>query len=162
MQKLFRKRRIRFRQNVNCSSQIYSENTKRDVSELPIYHVHGYLPRSGKATGTSEIVFSEDSYHSQFIDPFSWSNLIQLNKYSHNTCLFVGISLVDPNLRRLLDVSWRKNPEKNLNHFAIKKLPKFGKNNVIRDELAILLEEQDANALGINVMWVDDYNEIPV
>lgn len=89
------------------------------------------------------------------------SNLIQLNKLTQNTCLFVGVSLTDPNLRRLLDVAWRKNPEKTLSHYIIKRLPRFGDAEDVLDDLARLLEEQDANALGINVIWVDRYDEVP-
>lgn len=140
---------------------IYTEAIKHDPNELPVYHVHGYLPRTGKIPDETDIVFSEDAYHSQFIDPFSWSNLIQLNKLTQNTCLFVGVSLTDPNLRRLLDVAWRKNPDKTLSHYIIKKLPRFGDADDVLDDLARLLEEQDANALGINVIWVENYNEIP-
>lgn len=55
---------------------IHTEEVKFKPSELPIYHVHGYLPRRGKVSETSDIVFSEDAYHGQFLDPFSWSNLI--------------------------------------------------------------------------------------
>lgn len=140
---------------------IYTEAIRHSSDELPVYHVHGYLPRSGKVASESEIVFSEDAYHGQFIDPFSWSNLIQLNKLTHNTCLFVGISLTDPNLRRLLDVAWRKNPDKTLSHFVFKRRPKWGSKNDALDDLTTLLEEQDANALGLNVVWVDEYAEIP-
>lgn len=140
---------------------IYSEAIKHDPNELPIYHVHGFLPRFGDVSKETEIVFSEDAYHSQFIDPFSWSNLIQLNKLTQNTCLLVGISLTDPNLRRLLDVSWRKSPDKKIGHYVIKKLPDFDKSEPVLSDLAKLLEEQDANALGINVIWVKEYTEIP-
>jgi hypothetical protein len=59
----------------------------------------------------NQIVFSEDSYHDQFVDPFSWSNLTQLNKFTQNTCLFIGLSMTDPNLRRLLDVAVRRDGE---------------------------------------------------
>lgn len=139
---------------------IHTEGMRSKSSELPIYHVHGYLPRKGRITKDKDIVFSEDAYHSQFIDPFSWSNLIQLNKLSHNTCLFIGLSLTDPNLRRLLDVANRKNPNKSVNHFIIKKsiTPKNGKDRV--DDLAEFLEEQDANELGLNVIWVKDFKGI--
>lgn len=140
---------------------IYTEAIKHDPNELPVYHVHGYLPRMGKIPDETDIVFSEDAYHSQFIDPFSWSNLIQLTKLTQNTCLFVGVSLTDPNLRRLLDVAWRKNPDKTLSHYLLKKRPGFGNADDVLDDLARLLEEQDANALGINVIWVDDFDEIP-
>lgn len=140
---------------------IYTEAINHDSNELPVYHVHGYLPRTGKIPDETDIVFSEDAYHSQFIDPFSWSNLIQLNKLTQNTCLFVGISLTDPNLRRLLDVAWRKNPDKRLSHYIVKKRPRFGNNDDVLDDLARLLEEQDANALGMNVIWIDDFDEVP-
>ena len=74
---------------------------------MPIYHVHGFLPKSGEVDDAI-LVFSEQSYHSQFIDPYSWSNIIQLTTYLSNICLFIGLSLSDPNLRRLLDISYRK------------------------------------------------------
>ncbi|MDX5445901.1 MAG: TIR domain-containing protein [Zoogloeaceae bacterium] len=140
---------------------IYTEAIRHEPNELPIYHVHGYLPRTGRIPDETNIVFSEDAYHSQFVDPFSWSNLIQLNKLTQNTCLFVGLSLTDPNLRRLLDVAWRKNPDKTLSHYILKMRPRFGTKDDVLDDLATLLEEQDANALGINVIWVDKYEEIP-
>ncbi len=142
---------------------VHTEAVKHSSNELPIYHVHGYLPRTGRISDETALVFSEDAYHSQFIDAFSWSNLIQLNKLTQNTCLFVGVSLTDPNLRRLLDVAWRKNPDKTLGHYIIKKRPVFEKeiNPTATDDLALLLEEQDANTLGINVIWVNDFNEIP-
>jgi hypothetical protein len=139
---------------------IYSEAIQHDPSELPVYHVHGYLPRSGRIPADSEMVFSEDAYHSQFIDPFSWSNLIQLTKLTQSTCLFVGISLTDPNMRRLLDVAWRKNPDKKRGHYIIKRIP-FLSDGVL-DEVSKLLEEQDANALGLNVVWVKGWDEIPL
>jgi hypothetical protein len=142
------------------NAAIYTEAVKYQPSELPIYHVHGYLPRRGKVSETSDIVFSEDAYHGQFLDPFSWSNLIQLAKFSQNTCLFVGVSLTDPNLRRLLDVSWRKSTDKTQNHYIVKKFPDIdGPSETQR--LARLLEEQDANLLGLNVIWVRAYSEIP-
>ena len=139
---------------------IYTEAIKHRPRELPIYHVHGYLPRKGNVPEETEIVFSEDAYHGHFLDSFSWSNLIQLAKYSQNTCLFVGVSLTDPNLRRLLDVSWRKSPDKSRNHYIIRKLPEIGPDEKLNN-LARLLEEQDANLLGMNVVWVRAYEEIP-
>lgn len=138
---------------------IDNEGIRNSPTELPIYHVHGYLPRKGEISSHTNVVFSEDAYHTQFIEPFSWSNLIQLNKLSQNTCLFVGLSLTDPNLRRLLDVACRKDPSNSLNHFIIKKTPNIKGSEQI-DELMMFLEEQDANELGLNVLWVKDFDEI--
>lgn len=150
--------------NLSASSipnrPIFSEAIHHGSHELPIYHVHGYLPRVGRIPASMELVFSEDAYHNQFIDPFSWSNLIQLNKLTQNTCLFIGISLTDPNMRRLLDVAWRKNPDKERSHYIVKRLPRSSKEDVL-DEVSKLLEEQDANALGLNVVWIDEYADLP-
>ena len=140
---------------------ISSEGLRSSPVELPIYHVHGFLPRRGRIARDTEIVFSEDAYHTHFIDSFSWTNLIQLNKLSQNTCLFIGLSLTDPNLRRLLDVSNRKDPSNALNHYIIKKTPSFTNSTETIDTMTILLEEQDANELGLNVMWVEEFDEIP-
>jgi hypothetical protein len=139
---------------------IFSEAITHGPHELPIYHVHGYLPRTGRIPSDRDLVFSEDAYHSQFLDPFSWSNLVQLNKLTQSACLFVGISLIDPNMRRLLDVAWRKNPDKVLSHYIVKRIPRFSDGDVL-DEVSKLLEEQDANTLGLNVVWFDEYPEVP-
>lgn len=156
---------------------IFSEGQRPSLSELPIYHVHGFLPRQGTLDSAAEIVFSEDTYHSKFIDPFSWSNLIQLNQLQQNTCLFVGLGMTDPNLRRLLDVAMRKNPEKKLNHFIFRK--RYDTSDLARHmsklerlddsdkhacrlvRMAEILEERDCNNLGLNVIWVDKFEEIP-
>jgi hypothetical protein len=156
---------------------IYAEGQKANRSELPIYHVHGYLPHVGNIDETHAIVFSEDAYHTQFIDPFSWSNMVQLNHFGQTICLFVGLSMSDPNLRRLLDVAMRKNPERHANHYVFKKrndpdvlgskiahLELAGNDVETAHEFVVMseiLEEQDSLNLGLNTIWIDDYSEIP-
>jgi len=153
---------------------IFTEG-QRPGTELPIYHVHGFLPRAQTLTLDHSVVFAEDAYHDQFIDPFSWSNLIQLNHLSQYLCLLVGLSVTDPNLRRLLDVSMRKNPDGSRNHYVFKKT--YDVDEIKGDAQGIqgvneqaihdfvksseLLEEQDANNFGLNVIWINDYAEIP-
>jgi len=143
-----------------CYREVFSEDTRYGPGELPVYHVHGFLPREGEIPLSTEIIFSEDAYHDQFMDPFSWSNLIQLNKLSQNTCLMLGLSLSDPNIRRLLDVANRKKSHEQLDHYILKKKPIMPGSDKVVDELAFLLEEQDANELGLNVLWVDEFEQI--
>lgn len=149
---------------------IFSEGERFCDKQIPIYHPHGYLPRTKNLSSKNEIVFSEDAYHSQFIDPFSWSNLVQLNHLNNNTCLFVGISLTDPNMRRLLDVSIRKNGKGEKNHYIIKKHYKLedlypeieSENSKDIKVIPVIenIEEQDANNFGFNVIWINDFKEI--
>lgn len=136
---------------------IFDEGMIAKSKYIPIYHVHGYLPQEGDIK-TPNVVFSEEAYHTQFIDPYSWSNLVQLYKYMENTCLLLGLSITDPNLRRLLDISKRKNSSTQLRHYIIKKKPSVN-DDFIKTQM--LLEEQDANSLGLNVFWIDDFDEIP-
>lgn len=137
----------------HCS--IWKEGQIYGVDTLPIFHVHGFLPNQ-ETVDTPNLVFSEEAYHSQFIDPYSWANLVQLNTFSTNVCLFVGLSLSDPNLRRLLDISWRRN-QRCKHYIIMKKLPQTSRT----DEIVTMLFEQDANSLGLNVIWCNDYSEIP-
>lgn len=136
---------------------IFSEGSRSDSTELPIFHVHGYLPKSGKLNKNNQIVFSEDSYHDQFVDPFSWSNLTQLNKFTQNTCLFVGLSMTDPNLRRLLDVAIRRDGDTGARHYAVLKRNSDSSKNRMMESL----REQDAASLGVSILWVDEFEDIP-
>lgn len=146
-----------FKKSSIVHKPIHSEGSRCGASELPIFHVHGYLPKQGKLDKNSKIVFSEDSYHDQFVDPFSWSNLTQLNKFTQNTCLFVGLSMTDPNLRRLLDVAKRRDGKGDNRHFVVlKRNPNSSRNRMMES-----LREQDAASLGISILWVEEYDEIP-
>jgi hypothetical protein len=135
-----------------CS--IWKEGQIAEAEKLPIYHVHGYLPMRG-ALDNPNLVFGEESYHTQYADPFAWSNLIQLITFSSNICLFVGLSLNDPNIRRLLDYSQRKNPSKR--HFIFYKA--LSQNDT--DKTANRLIENDAQNLGLSVIWINHYEQIP-
>lgn len=135
---------------------IWKEGQIYGMDALPIFHVHGFLPNQ-REIDSPNLVFSEEAYHSQFIDPYSWSNLIQLNTFSANICLFVGLSLSDPNLRRLLDISWRRN-QRCKHYIIMRKAPQKNRTN----EIATMLFEQDANSLGLNVIWCSDFSEIPI
>ena len=75
-----------------------------------------------------------------------------------NTCLLIGLSITDPNLRRLLDISKRKDESGIAKHYIIKKKPN-GSSDFIKTQM--LLEEQDSISLGLNVFWINDYDEIP-
>lgn len=144
---------------------IYNKDQRNTERKLTIYHVHGYLPY-GIDGVKSEIIFSEEDYHRVYNDPFNWSNIVQVNCFRENVCLFIGCSLTDPNIRRLLDSSMCRN---NM-HYAImlrNSLPKkiddvnddIWKSYVIVDKQ---LTEQFYSSIGIKIIWVDDYSEIPI
>lgn len=159
---------------------IFAEGTFEAQDELAVYHVHGFLPEdrakyplAGK--DSEGLVFSEEGYHRLVNDPYSWTNLVQLKLLRDMTCLMVGLSLVDPNLRRLLEVSARKNAS--YYHYAI--LPRLGIDRFTRNKdgeqiikarpsvverfLSIHHQTQESlfGELGVKIIWIEGFDEIP-
>ena len=94
------------KQGVDCVSIYNSAGfAAYDGSRIPVYHVHGYLPQSAEPDLDQELVLSEQQYNQLMTDPEStdWRNHIQRELFASSACLFLGISLDDPNTRRLLD-----------------------------------------------------------
>ena len=150
--------------NVSVNS-IFDSNGCTNNSELSIFHVHGYLPKRFDEETSHELIFSEEDYHRVYRDAYCWSNLVQLNYLREKTCLFIGCSLTDPNLRRLLDVASRSNEKPR--HFALLRRPKIEKT----EELSIFdietyvkidmsIKERCFSMMGINIIWIDDFKEI--
>ena len=146
---------------------VYTEGVIPENDEIGVYHVHGFLPRKSDAYENltkSLLVFSEEGYHKLMLEPYNWANMIQLNYLTSNTCLFIGLSMTDPNLRRLLDIAAQKTIDEKCKHFAILKRFKIEseEENVRKfEQVNDELQESFYRDLGVNVIWVDEYSEIP-
>lgn len=136
--------------------------------DLNIFHVHGLLPHNlSNFNQELDLVFSEEEYHHVYNKPYSWSNLVQINSFRDKTCVFIGSSLSDPNLRRLLDISSRKG--ENPRHFAFMARPSIITDSVSMNQTALRLYREILenlnntyySTLGLNIIWVDDVEEIP-
>lgn len=163
------------RDGVTCVPVYAEEAPDLDETALPVYHVHGFLPRDSSlypARGESDIVFSEEEFQRLFLDPYCWSNLTQLQLLRESTCLFVGQSMTDPNLRRLLGIAARSAGHPR--HYAILKREQLdlpgrvdGKEHDVRAVIVerVLqshygLQEASLAELGVSVIWIDDFSEI--
>lgn len=168
---------------------IYAPGMNPKPNSLPIYHVHGYLPEKVSLSLKNKITLSEDIYHQQYSDIYGWSNLVQLNKFNEKNCLFIGTSLTDPNLRRLLDISTNLRGSKKNSHYYFKRkhnpsdvkeklqqllnqhqelIDEKAKARLDLDESVSYLiniiedfEIKDAKSFGADIIWVTDYSEIP-
>lgn len=154
--------------------------------QLPIYHVHGYLQQKGKLTEQNQITFGESIYHKQYIDIYSWNNIVQINKFRDSNCVFIGSSLTDPNIRRLLDIAKKQKGEKEENHFIFKmrhkkESVKIRLRNLLKENQKLLnektldfddtvkfliniierFEESDTSSFGVRTIWIDEWSEIP-
>ena len=149
---------------------------------------HHHLPRTQRRgkdqlevglenyEGLSEslLVFSEEGYHKLLSDSFSWSNIVQLNSLRESTCLLIGLSLTDPNLRRLLDTAAQKTRSSGPRHYVFLKrlagdsLGFHEGDSALRSEVVQEVVSAHHNLLdksyrdlGLNVVWVEQYEEIP-
>lgn len=145
---------------------------------IPIRHVHGYL---GRAPIPDEwIVLNESAYHAEYANPFSWSNVVQVNTFRESSCLFVGLSMTDPNLRRLLEGA---RVTATPTHYACPRKtgleafdeyldglagdPSAGQRARIEDRLRLVGMLADSNrgaaleGLGVTVVWFDDFDGLP-
>jgi len=152
------------RDDVPCVT-VLSGRDRLTRGKLPSYHVHGVLPVrefAGKVPpkqgSAGNFVFSEDEYHLQYADPYRWSNVTQISLLGRHKGLFIGLSMQDPNLRRLIDVTHQQYPE--IWNYAI--LPRSDKpqnDNVRATILRNLAEDVDETSferIGVKVIWVDD------
>lgn len=153
--------------NGRDSADFYGMNGQPNQS-LRLYHVHGFLP---KVTTRDQldmlhmrsICLTEADYNMLYNQPYSWPIASQLSFFRENTCLFIGCSLSDPNTRRLLEIT-AYNPPKHYATFAMtyKSTDALGytttKQLTSKDRLQI---ENHFYRIGINILWVKDYSEIP-
>jgi SIR2-like domain len=99
---------------------------------IRIIHVHGSVPREGPiARGT--LVFTEPDYHRLTESPFHWALAEIVDALRKRTVLFLGLSMSDPSLRRLLDASrnWTYPP-----HYQVQKrhqIPDRGRPAALED-----------------------------
>jgi hypothetical protein len=139
--------------------------------KISIYHMHGFLrfdEKRGDAAreAADKIVFTEHAYFDFFNSPTSMFNYTFLHLLRETPCLFMGLSLQDENIRRLLHYSRRerirslceegepleKAEAKSLRHFAVLRT---------HSEVVDSLVECSLQQLGITVLWVNDFEEVP-
>lgn len=157
----FRKRLVR---------TIERPSARTFYGRINVYHLHGYLAFGAKAgdpakEAADRLILTEQEYFDFFNRPNSIFNYTFLYLLREHHCLFVGLSMHDENIRRLLyysvqerqsgtAVARRVAGKRAMRHFAVLK----------RGEASARVEgasESALNHLGVSVLWVDDFAEIP-
>ena len=121
-------------------------------SSINIYHVHGLLPygKYNEARYTQSLVFNESDYYDLYNSPYSWNIAKQLHDFKFNVCFFLGISLTDPDMKRLLELG--RNQLKFNFIFARKEK---GYDESVFEAIASYFFSFD-----LIVVWVEEYSEI--
>lgn len=140
---------------------VFGQNQPQQL--FPIYHVHGFIPYANKDDIKSVPVLSEEEYHRVYASSYNWSNVEQLHALSRTTCIFIGLSMTDPNLRRLLDIAIQDS-ENDPRHFVfLPRISEFGtdKNAEAKNNEAMKIQKQVFLELGLRAIWYRDYNDLP-
>jgi hypothetical protein len=143
-----------------------------EIGEISVYHMHGLLRFDKKAKrprseAADAVVLTEQDYFDFFNDPTSLFNYAFLYLLRESSCLFIGLSMQDENIRRLLHYSQKervlsyvagggteaKVKDKALRHFAILK----HSDSALTDSSV----EDSLSALGTRVLWIGNHSEIP-
>lgn len=135
---------------IGCKFNSITEGNRVSPGAFPVFHVHGYIPNAG-ASSPSDFVLTEDSYHAIYKESYHWSNIEQLHSLGNTTCFFIGLSMLDPNLRRLIDHAADRDRNAAY-HYAF----------LCRDDFEdIEAADMMFQKLGVNVLWIDSFSELP-
>lgn len=146
--------------------------THPERDQINVYHMHGYLV-TGKNIGdkgteaADSVVLTEQDYFDFINNPNSLYNYTFLYLLREFNILFIGLSMFDENIRRMLHYS-KKERLDSLKH---KELSKSEQSRIARRHFAILRRsgndfadqslEESLDPLGTHVLWIDDHAEIP-
>lgn len=123
---------------------------RRVKNAIPVMHVHGLIHPTDKDFDEG-VVLSEEEYHRLYNDSYHWANVTQLYALTHTTCIFVGLSMTDPSLRRLLDIAYQQG-SKDVDHYAF----------LIRKEFDCHKETEEIfSQMGVNIIWCEDKDDVP-
>lgn len=139
------------------------KNSRDESNSFPVYHVHGIVFRKNDNELPEDIVLTEKDYHRVYSEVFDWSNVEQLHALTRCTCFFIGLSLNDPNLRRLLEIAQR-DTSKSVKHYVFMER-KSAYDELEKAEKDFQTREDMFADLGLNVIWYkgnDEHKELPM
>jgi len=121
-------------------------------AKVNIFHVHGLLPydKYNEDRFKDSIIFNESEYYYLYNNPYSWNISKQLHDFMFNTSLFIGLSLTDPNIKRLLELAHN---HLKFNFIFVKKMSSFS-------ELTFREVTNYFFQYDLITIWINDYKEI--
>ena len=138
---------------------VFSAPISLNRGRIPIYHTHGYLPADRRAAHSEGLILSEDDYHGLLHQGYHWTDHVALQLLARSTCLLVGTSGEDPNLRRLLDLA--RGLASPVRHYILLKppapLPRDAR-TAIRYSASRRAVWDAFDHLGLEVLWIHNYD----
>ncbi len=159
----------------------------KDRRIIPVYHMHGYLSyvdAREKKDGVkgSDLVLSEKDYYETFNNPLAFLNMMAGSYFRRFTSIFIGCSMTDKNIRRILyllqrerivssefgahyailprgDWAWDDFEDEVLNSFGVRSVRVPGKAKDMGVEVAAILKRMYLQEKGVKERhWVEAEN----
>lgn len=159
----------KYGENKKFFDYIIGPTSNHERSRIPYYFCHGIMSIPGTKNkaknmfnAEERLVFLENEYLQLANSSFSWQSSAFINTLTTHTVFFVGLSFVDPNIRRWL--AWiqeekmavlRKKGLKDISstsHYWIEKKP--------RNTTMMRIIESSVSHLGIRIIWINDWKEV--
>lgn len=152
-----------------------TEQMSTDVgkSVIPVYHVHGLLspPKTLLRDTRESVVFSFDEYFYRNSDPLSWDTATPIHMLRNYCTLWLGVSLNDWNMMRLLNAVINRPSEihsyciqclQDINIEATMSNPKHGGKSVNLKKIAMRFQSTLFKYFGVRlIVGGDNFNSLP-
>lgn len=140
-----------------------------EKDRIPYYFCHGVMPVPGTwnrarsmFNADDRLVFLENEYLQLANSSYSWQSSAFINTLTNHTVFFVGLSFVDPNIRRWLawiqeerqTALFKRNAKGvvSTSHYWIELKP--------ASAIQMRMMEASVSHLGIRIIWIDDWSEV--
>jgi hypothetical protein len=147
---------------------------RRATPKPSIAHLHGFLPPPDRTAGhpapeEAEVVLAEDDYHQIASDVISWTNRELYRLFDEYGVLIVGMSLDDPNVRRVLACIPQVPTSAEPRHFAVLRASDANSIDLARVRSGTRLRARDDldafrtwfwRQYGVEVVVVPDHSSI--
>lgn len=123
-----------------------------------IYHIHGMVQPDDKVTPhcSNQVVLSLEEYYDMARDVYSWQSATQIFHLTHYTCAFIGASLVDMTMQRVLHYANLNQSGENVYVLSARRINGDETNDVIEK-----LKNSYLELLGLKVIYdTDGYEEL--
>ena len=125
---------------------------------VAVFHVHGVVndPENPLSDNIPEApILSEDDYHALYSKGHDWSNITILNALQHSHCVFIGFSMTDPNLRRLMESAKYNDATPHYLFLPRKPLYEGYYDDDRRNNFHYQVQEEIMASMGVNIIWYE-------
>lgn len=159
-----RKDELLFNKRTNNGSlevvDVYGDNYNSVIRSktFPIYHVHGYIPSPTEIQNIDEtsIVLSLDEFYDNVRNVYSWQTDTQMHLLSHYTCVFIGSSISDITIQRMLYYAQHYGNNENIYYFRAHQEQQLEESHKSIHKLLDEIKNDFYNDYGLTTIYVEE------